>query len=498
MQFSVKRTYPAQQASDCLVIGVFTDGGFSVSGKQLDSASGNHLTRFFESGDLSGEIGHTLLLHDVPQVSAKRVLLVGCGKAEEFTEAVFHKVMAKAITTLKASGAKDAVIYLTDVVLKNRGVHWKIRQGIETIANVLYVFDEFKSKKKAENIQLHNVTFNVHTDEDLHEAEQASREAQAIVSGVNFTKYLGNLPSNVCTPTFMAEQAKQLAKDHGAITTMVFDRKEIKEFGMESFLAVAQGSHQPPKLIVAEYRGASAEQRPYVLVGKGITFDTGGISLKGAGGMEEMKFDMCGAASVLGTLKAIAELKLPINVVGVMPTTENMPGGGAIKPGDIVTTMSGQTVEILNTDAEGRLILCDALTYSEKFNPQAVIDIATLTGAIVITLGSVATGLMSNHEPLSSELQKAADASGDKVWPLPLWEEYNELISNNVADISNIGEGTAAKSIVAGCFLAKFAKKFHWAHLDTAGTAWDSGKNKAATGRPVPLLVQYLLSKCSG
>lgn len=496
MQFSVKRTYPAQQTSDCLVIGVFADGQFSVSGKQLDSESGGYLTRFFEDGDISGGNGQTLLLHDVPKVAAKRVLLIGCGKAEEVNETVFYKVMTKVISTLKSIGAKDAVIYLTDLTLKKRGVHWKIRQGIEIIANALYSFDQFKSKKEPTTLHLQNIVFNVHTDEDLHEAEQALREAKAIISGINLTKYLGNLPSNICTPTFMASAATQLAKDHEAITTVIYEEKDIKEFGMGAFLAVAQGSHQPPKLIVVEYRGANAEKRPYVLVGKGVTFDTGGISLKSSHAMDEMKFDMCGAASVLGTLKAIAELKLPINVVGIMPTTENMPGGRACKPGDIVTTMSGQTVEILNTDAEGRLILCDALTYSERFNPVSVIDIATLTGAIITSLGSVASGLMSNNESLVDELQKAAHTSSDRVWFLPLWEEYQELIDSNVADMANINEGAGAKSIAAACFLSRFAKKFHWAHLDTAGTAWDSGKNKAATGRPVPLLVQYLLTQC--
>jgi leucyl aminopeptidase len=310
------------------------------------------------------------------------------------------------------------------------------------------------------------------------------------------TRDLGNLPANVCTPTYLAESAVKLAREW-KLAVEVLERKDMEKLGMGTLLSVTKGSHQPPKLIVLRYAGAGARERPVVLVGKGITFDTGGISLKPAAEMDEMKFDMCGAASVLGTLRAVAELKLKLNVVGLVPTCENMPGGAATKPGDVVTSMSGQTVEILNTDAEGRLILADALTYAERFEPQAVVDIATLTGACIIALGHVCSGLFANKESLSQELQSAGAETWDRVWPLPLWDDYHEQLKSNFADFANIG-GRPAGSVTAACFLSKFTRKYDWAHLDIAGTAWKSGREKGATGRPVPLLVHFLTKRAKG
>jgi leucyl aminopeptidase len=327
----------------------------------------------------------------------------------------------------------------------------------------------------------------------LARASAGLEEGLAIAHGVSLAKDLGNLPPNVCTPTYLADQARELAKRYRMKAT-VLEAEDMEKLGMGALLSVARGSAQPPKLIVLEHRGGAKAQKPVALVGKGITFDTGGISLKPASEMDEMKFDMCGAASVLGTLKAVGEMRLPINVVGVIPTTENMPGGRATKPGDIVTTMSGQTVEILNTDAEGRLILCDALTYASRFEPAAVIDIATLTGACVIALGHVASGLYANDEALAKEVLAAADAAFDRAWHLPLWDDYQEQLKSNFADFANIG-GRPAGSVTAACFLARFTKKFRWAHLDIAGTAWKSGREKGATGRPVPLLTQFLLRR---
>ncbi|MCI0591087.1 MAG: leucyl aminopeptidase, partial [Gammaproteobacteria bacterium] len=326
--------------------------------------------------------------------------------------------------------------------------------------------------------------------------EKAITEGQAIANGVKLTKDLANLPSNICTPTYLADQAIELQKTHESIKVKVMEEAEMEQLGMGALLAVSRGSREPAKLITLEYMGANKDAKPIILVGKGVTFDSGGISIKPAANMDEMKFDMCGAASVLGTFATAAELHLPINIVGVIPTTENMPNGNATKPGDIVTSLSGQTIEILNTDAEGRLILCDALTYCERFDPDVVIDVATLTGACVIALGKHATGLLSNHNPLANDLLNAGRESGDRAWQLPLWEDYHQQLDSPFADIANVG-GREAATITAACFLSRFAKKFHWSHLDIAGTAWLTGKEKGATGRPVPLLVQYLLDRCN-
>ena len=326
--------------------------------------------------------------------------------------------------------------------------------------------------------------------------KQSVDQAAATVHGIDLAKTLGNLPGNICTPSYLAAKSLALGKEHKSIKTTVLEEKDMQKLGMGSFLSVTRGSEQPAKLISLEYYGADKKQKPIVLVGKGITFDSGGISLKPGAEMDEMKYDMCGAASVLGTLQAIAKMGLKINVVGVIPTCENMPSGTATKPGVIVTSMSGQTIEILNTDAEGRLILCDALTYSAKFNPDTVIDIATLTGACVIALGHVASGMFANEDKLARELLAAGEQSYDRAWQLPLWEDYQPLLDSNFADMANIG-GRAGGTITAACFLARFTKDYRWAHLDIAGTAWKSGKEKGSTGRPVPLLTQYLINRAS-
>jgi leucyl aminopeptidase len=341
---------------------------------------------------------------------------------------------------------------------------------------------------------LRKLTLSVPQRSDLTAGETAAARGLAIAHGMDFAKDLGNLPGNVCTPRYLAERAQELGKEYPDIKVRVLDRAEIEGLGMGSFLSVTQGSEEPPRFIILEYEQAVKKQRPLVLVGKGITFDTGGISIKPAAEMDEMKYDMSGAGTVLGTLKAVAELKLPLSVVGLIPTTENMPGGRATRPGDVVKSMSGQTVEILNTDAEGRLILCDALTYAERYEPSAVIDIATLTGACVIALGHVASGLFANDDALANELLTAADAAYDRAWRLPVWDDYQEQLKSNFADFANIG-GRPAGSVTAACFLSRFATKYKWAHLDIAGTAWRGGKDKGATGRPVPLLTQFLVTR---
>jgi leucyl aminopeptidase len=429
------------------------------------------------------------------------VLLVGLGKEKEFREKEYCSAIRSAVNALNATGAADGALFLTECTVKKRTLAWRIRQAAIIAEESVYRFEQFKSKKDEVRHPLRKLTLAIERRNELAVAEEALAQGLAIARGVALARDLGNLPGNVCTPGYLAETARQMAHDH-ALDCQVLERADMEALGMHSLLSVAKGSHQPPKLIVLHYKGANAgtgrgkgaQAKPLILVGKGITFDSGGISLKPGLEMDEMKFDMCGAASVLGALKAVALMKLPINLTVLVPTSENMPGGAASKPGDIVTSMSGQTIEILNTDAEGRLILCDSLTYAERFDPDTVIDVATLTGACVIALGHVATGLFANDEGLARELLHAGDEAQDRAWQMPLWEDYQDLLKSNFADMANIG-GRAAGSVSAACFLSRFTKKFAWAHLDIAGTAWKSGADKGATGRPVALLTHYLLKR---
>ncbi|OWP49568.1 leucyl aminopeptidase [Pseudomonas nitroreducens] len=494
MEFLVKSVRPETLKTATLVVAVGEGRKLGASAKAVDEATGGAIAKLLKRGDLAGKVGQTLLLQDLPNIKAERVLLVGAGKERELSDRAYRKLVSAVLNNLKNLGGADAVLALGDLAVKGRNAHGKARLQVETLADGTYVFDRFKSQK-AEAPKLRKITL-LADKTDAAAVEQGAREAQAIANGMALTRDLGNLPPNLCHPTFLGEQAKALGKEFKGLKVEVLDEKKLRELGMGSFLAVAQGSDQPPRLIVLQYNGAKTkDEAPHVLVGKGITFDTGGISLKPGLGMDEMKFDMCGAASVFGTFRAVLELQLPINLVGVMACAENMPSGGATRPGDIVTTMSGQTVEILNTDAEGRLVLCDALTYVERFKPQSVVDIATLTGACIVALGSNTSGLMGNNDALIKQLLKAGEVADDRAWQLPLFDEYQEQLDSPFADIANIG-GPKAGTITAGCFLSRFAKKFHWAHLDIAGTAWISGgKDKGATGRPVPLLTQYLLDR---
>ena len=495
MEFSIKSGSPEKQRSGCVVVGVFEGRKLSTSCQAIDAASKNAVTEVLRKGDLEGGLGKTLLLHNLPGVPADRVLLVGLGREREFGEAAYRTAVGAAAKALKATGASDATVCLTDIAVKRRDTDWKVEHAVLAIMEGAYRFDRLKSKPPENKRALRKVVLHVARRNEIAAGEKAAERGMAIAEGVALAKDLGNLPGNHCTPTYLAEQAVELGKRHG-IKVDVLEQKEIEKLGMGCFLAVARGSRQPPKLIVMEYHGGKRDAAPVALVGKGITFDTGGISIKPAGEMDEMKFDMCGAASVLGTMKAIATMRLPLNVVGVIPATENMPGGNAIKPGDVVTTMSGQTVEILNTDAEGRLILCDALTYVEKYKPAAVVNIATLTGAMVIALGHVATGLFANSDPLARELIAAGDNAWDRAWHMPLWDEYQDALKSNFADFPNIGS-RAGGSITAACFLSRFTKSYPWAHLDIAGTAWKSGADKGATGRPVALLSHFLVRRAA-
>ncbi|MDH5471667.1 MAG: leucyl aminopeptidase [Gammaproteobacteria bacterium] len=493
MEFSVKSGSPEKQRISCVAVGVFESRKLSHSAQLLDEASDGYIANLIRRGECEGKLGQTLLLHNVPNTLCDRVLLIGCGREKNFDTGPFQKTNNIVAKFLDERGATEVFSCLTELNVKNRDIAWKVNQAVQATEDALYTFDQLKSKKESARRPLRKVIFSVPSRRELPDGEQAVRHGMAIASGITLAKDLANLPGNICTPSYLAEQAKALGKTYRDLKVNVLEESDMEALKMGSLLSVARGSRQPAKLITLEYNGAADNQKPIIFVGKGVTFDSGGISLKPGAGMDEMKFDMCGAASVIGIMSTCAELQLPINVVGIIPATENLPDGLATKPGDIVTSMSGTTIEILNTDAEGRLILCDALTYAAKYDPHVVIDIATLTGACIIALGNHPSGLLGNHNPLINELLNAGKISGDRCWELPLWDDYQQQLDSNFADIANIG-GKEAGTITAACFLSRFTKKYHWAHLDIAGTAWRSGKEKGATGRPVPLLAQYLLN----
>ncbi len=493
MELLVKSARPETLKTATLVVAVGEGRKLGDTAKAIDAACEGAISALLKRGDLNGKLGQTLLAHDLPGLKAERVLLIGSGKDSELSERQLRKLVGAALGVLKNLGGADAALALDDLPVKERNAYGKSRLIAECLADGSYQFDRFKSEK-ADPRALKKITL-LCDKADLAEVERAVSHAQAIAVGMAFTRDLGNLPPNLCHPSYLAEEAKTLAKTHKNLKVEILDENALRELGAGAFLAVAQGSEQPPRMIVLQYQGGKKSDKPFALVGKGITFDTGGISIKPAANMDEMTYDMCGAASVLGTLRAVLELQLPINLVCLLACAENMPSGRATRPGDIVTSMSGQTVEILNTDAEGRLVLCDTLTYAERFKPQAVIDIATLTGACIVALGSNTSGLMGNNEELVQQLLGAGRMADDRAWQLPLFDDYQEQLDSPFADIANIG-GPKAGAITAGCFLSRFAKKFNWAHLDIAGTAWISGgKDKGATGRPVPLLTQYLLDR---
>lgn len=500
MEFSIKSGNPEKQRSGCLIVGVYESSKLSAAAQALDQASNGYLTVVLKRGDLASKAGSTLMLHSVPGLSAERVLLVSLGKERELDEKHYRQAVRASIRAVNHSGATDAASFLAEVAVKRHETDWRVAQLTEVTLDTIYKFDQMKSKaardKKSDAPKgIRKLVIHVASREEIKAAEAGLHHGRAVASGVSLARNLGNLPPNICTPTYLADQAKAMSKPHG-LQVQVLERAELERLGMGAFLGVSQGSRQPPKLIVLQYNKGEKEQKPVVLVGKGITFDTGGISLKPGAEMDEMKYDMCGAASVLGTFKAIAELELPLNAIGIIPACENMPDGNAIKPGDILTSMSGQTIEVLNTDAEGRLILCDALTYAERFEPSAVVDVATLTGACVIALGHHLSGLFSNHDGLAKELLTAGERAQDRAWHMPMLEDYQGQLDSNFADVANIG-GRAAGSITAACFLSRFSGKYHWAHLDIAGTAWKSGKEKGSTGRPVPLLTEFLRQRAA-
>ena len=465
-------------------------------GKWLDEALDGAIAKYIDTFKLSGETGKCAVF-PVSHQQVSRIMLVGLGSQEKLDRNTLRKAAKSLALLAKDSNIKELAIDFSQISVKGSPTNQTgyLSDIIQAIEESRYNFDQFKSKKAPEGA-LGEVVFH-DASHDFAEVENTISVAQAQSEGMKFTKDLGNMPGNVCTPLYLAEQAQKLAESHDKLNVKVLDEEDLEKLNMGAFLSVAKGSIEPAKLVVLEYKGASEGQAPHILVGKGITFDTGGISLKPGPQMDEMKYDMCGAASVLGTILAITKLNAKVNVIGLLACAENMPAGHASKPGDIVTTSSGQTVEILNTDAEGRLVLCDTLTYAEQFKPASVIDIATLTGACIIALGDCTSAVMGNNDELVSELLAAGQSTNDKAWQLPLWDEYQEQLDSPFADMQNIG-GKGAGSITAACFLSRFTKNYPWAHMDIAGTAWVSGgKNKGATGRPVPLLLNYLLSKAS-
>jgi leucyl aminopeptidase len=495
MEYNIKTGDPAQQRTACLILGVYSRRQLTPLAQQIDKTSDGQLSKLLKRGDMDGNSGQQLMVYDLPGVAAERILLVGLGKPRELTLKAYTGALAAAIKQLDEGHPTEALCGLCEVEVADKSLYQVVRESVLCAEASLYEYTQTKSEVKKHPRRLKRLGLIVHDRRQQKAARKALNHAVAIAKGVDLTKELANLPGNICTPSYLADAARKLGNGNAKLKVQILEEKQMHKLGMGALLSVSRGSRQPAKLIVMEYQGGKSGTKPVVLVGKGLTFDAGGISIKPAAAMDEMKYDMCGGASVFGTLKACMEMDLPINVVGVVPSSENLPDGDANKPGDIVTSLSGQTIEILNTDAEGRLILCDALTYSERFNPAAVIDIATLTGACIVALGDQASGLMVNNDSLAEEVLSAGRHSGDRAWQLPLWDEYQDQLKSNFADMANIG-GKGAGTITAACFLSRYTKKFKWAHLDIAGTAWRSGAEKGATGRPVPLLCQFLLKRC--
>lgn len=501
-------------SSDCVWVGLFsTDNGVELTApaRILDKVSNGAITKIIKAGDFNAKSGTSYLIRDLTGIPSLRALLVGCGQKDRFTGKAFYNAVKHATKTMiPLKGVKKVASFLTEINVKNKTGVWRLQTHLLAVRETLYKFDRFKSPTvhattdksnktppkiskqfKTENsCSIKSVEMLLPGDMRPADASIKITEASSLADGVELSKDLGNLPANICTPLYLVNVAKVISKEL-KLKCEILDKTGLEKLGMGSFLSVAKGSAQPPYLVTLHHNGGKAKEPPVVIIGKGITFDSGGISLKPSSGMDEMKYDMCGAATVLGLMKAVASANIKKNIIGVVATCENMPSSTASRPGDIVKSMSGQTIEILNTDAEGRLILCDALTYVEKYKPSYVIDVATLTGACVVALGSINTGLFSSDDILAKKLLEAGSDSLDPAWRLPLQDDYQDLLKSPFADVANIG-GRTAGSVTAACFLWRFAKSYKWAHLDIAGTAWDSGAAKSSTGRPVPLLFNFL------
>jgi len=495
VQYSIKSGSPEKQRSACIIIPIFKGRKLSRPAQTLDKASGGTLKQFLKRGDIGGENGEFAWIYDLENAYCDRVLLIGCGAERELGFKNFKKACRKAADVINRSGATEAVSYLSAMDSRHLDQNTMVRETVLSFESALYRFNEYKSNPEKVRKPLRKLTIGTTRRKDFNAAEQAMLEGKGIATGMSLTKDLANSPPNICHPEFLAQRANQLTKTYRKLKVNILEEDEMEALGMGALLSVSRGSEQPAKLICMHYNAAEDQDtKPIVLVGKGVTFDSGGISIKPSAAMDEMKYDMGGAASVFGALVACMHMQLPVHVIAVVAAAENMPDGKASRPGDIVTTLSGQTVEILNTDAEGRLVLCDALTYIKKFDPEVVIDVATLTGACIMALGHHTSGMLTNRASLGRELAQAGNAIDDRLWELPLWDDYAEQLQSNFADMANIG-GRPAGTITAAAFLSKFTKDYHWAHLDIAGTAWVSGKDKAATGRPVPLLTEFILQR---
>jgi leucyl aminopeptidase len=486
LQFISTQNITSTDTSDCIIVGAYNNKTFTTAGGEIDKACHGRLSALANRGDISGKSGQTILLQDLDGVKAARILVVGLGDPEKFAVPQFLKAIADAVRFLRTGPVKQAYLTLTDIAVKGRDANWTVRQAIIAADHAAYEYTATRSKKPSVSL----ATISVYVPNNQ---TNAFAHGVGIAAGVQFTRELGDLPPNICNPNYLAEQSIKIAAEHDNVTCDIVEREEMQALGMGSLLAVSRGSANAPKLIVLQYKGAG-DAKPLALVGKGITFDTGGINLKVQGGIEEMKYDMCGGATVLGTFLACAKLQLPINLVTIVPAVENMPDADAYRPSDILTAMNGKTIEVGNTDAEGRLILCDALTYVQRFEPKATVDVATLTGACVVALGKYAAGLMTKHDDLSAELLDAGENVFDRAWRLPLWDEYQSQLDSVFADIYNIG-GKGAGAITAGCFLSRFTEGQRWAHLDIAGVSNGEGRKGMATGRPVGLLSQWLLNQ---
>lgn len=503
MEFSTQSTSAYHQIKTAaLAIGVFADGELSAAADVVDRA-GKGAVKALIGHDFLGRVGEVLVLRNLVGVSAERIMLVGLGKQAEYGVKAFHKAESAFAKQCVALRVAQATSTLATVPCPGSDARQLARLAAQAASSATYHYDQTMGKpdpKSRPKLKKYSVMANRN---DAKQTQIGLDEGAALGQGMALTRTLGNLPGNICTPSYLGSQAKALGRQFKSIKVSVLEKKQIEALGMGSFLSVAKGSHESPRFIVMHYKGKttakSKPKGPTVLVGKGITFDTGGISIKPSAAMDEMKFDMCGAATVFGTMLTMAKLQWPGELVGLIPTCENMPSGTATKPGDVVKSMSGQTIEVLNTDAEGRLILCDALTYAERFKPAAVIDIATLTGACIVALGTVNSGLFSPDDELADQLLAAGKRALDTAWRMPVEDEYQEALKSNFADMANIGNaGPKGGAVTAACFLSRFAKAYRWAHLDIAGTSWLGGAQKGASGRPVPLLVEYLLQQTNG
>lgn len=494
MKFFATSASAAKRAADCVIVGVYDRKEFSEAATAIDDASGGLISALIESGDISTKLGASFMVSQPKGVKSARVVVTGLGKRNAFDRRAYHKAVGASLAQVKSAKVTEAVCYLSAEDVVDCEPYYRGRLAAQALGEHRYRFNSFKSKGKNPEPKLKRLGLGSSGRSQHAMLELGAAHGAGIAEGMRVTRDLGNTPANVCHPTYLAEYAREMATKHKNLTVKVLEEAQMRRLGMNSLLSVGHGSEQPSKLIQMDYRGGKKGEAPIILVGKGITFDTGGISLKPGPMMDEMKYDMGGAAAVMGAMAATIALSLPINLMVIVPSAENMPSGRATRPGDVVTSMSGQTIEILNTDAEGRLILCDALTYSQQFKPQAIVDVATLTGACVIALGHHRAGLMSHDDNLADALLDAGERAVDRAWRLPLDQEYTDQLKSNFADFANIG-GREGGAITAGAFLSQFTRNLKWAHLDIAGVAWRGGARKGSTGRPVPLLVDFLLQQ---